>query len=476
MSKVVILGIDGLDPFLLEKWRSELSNFSRLMGDSSGYSTMSTFPPDSICAWASIFTGDNPAEHGLIESINYLSDKKVTENTDRSEHFRGKTFWDEAGNNGKKVCVINPFIAYPSWKVNGIMVSGPVFEGGDISVYPDGLLERYKFPPIGGIVDFPDEKDLGPFIDRTVRVTEELANVSLQIYKDHKPDLFFLTFLTMDRLKHFLWRFTDKKDKYYPGKNDYEDSIRDFYITYDKIVGEFLNALEEDTIMMIISDHGHRRRCTKCLNLNEILRQKGYVQSASKGASGVLKMIVERTKVFTISSLTKLGLQDWIYKIAKVIPNRKALKKSTYLIDNTGSPVRLSNLCGTNPYGGLDITAGSEDEYEALRDKIIDELNGLNEMLGVEVVKWAGRSEEIYTGSKMDRLPDILFELDGDYGVGMDLYTSPITDNFTHKKISGGHKREAVLIIGGQNAIINDVDRPDSVIGLKELVLKLLSK
>ncbi len=475
MSKVAIIGIDGLDPFLLHKWRDELPNFSSMFNDASDISIESTFPPDSICAWASIFTGDNPAEHGLVESINYLSDKKEKENTDRSEHFRGRTFWDMASHDGKSVCIINPFIAYPAWKVNGVMVSGPVFEGGNISAYPEHIVDKYKFPPIGGIVDFPDEKELGAFLDRTVNITDELADVSLQIYKDLKPDLFFLTFLTLDRLKHFMWRFTDEDDMYYPGKNPYENSIKEFYIAFDKIIGKFKDSLEENTILMIISDHGHRRRCSRCLNLNEILRKKGYLETAGKGASGAIKKVLEKTKVFTISSLTKLGFQDWIYKIAKLIPGRKALKKSTYLIDNINSPVMLSNLCGTNPYGGLDIRAATEDEYEKLREEIINELMGLNKTLGTNIVKWAGKREEVYTGKNIDRLPDILFELDGEYGVGMDLYASEITENFTHKKISGGHKREAVLLVSGDNDNIKNIDRPNSIIGISNFVLRLLS-
>lgn len=472
MSKIVIIGIDGLDPFLLTKWRDSLPNFNSMFNDTSDILIESTFPPDSICAWASIFTGDNPAEHGLIESINYLSDRKIKEDTDRTANIKGRTFWDIAGKDGKRVCVINPFIAYPAWNVNGIMISGPVFEGGKISAYPEGILADYEFPPIGGIVDFPEEKKLGDFLSRTKEVTEQLADVSLRIYMDHNPDLFFVTFLTLDRIKHFLWRFTDKEDIYYPGRNSYEDSIKDFYITFDEIIGRFKGALEEDTLLMIISDHGHRRRCSKCLNLNEILRQKGYIEMSGKGASGLMKKIVERAKVFTISSLTNLGLQDWIYKIAKLVPNRKALKKSTYLIDNTNSPVTLSNLCGTNPYGGLDIRAATHEEYEELREKMINELTGLNETLGTNIIKWAGKREEIYSGKNQNRLPDVLFELDGEYGVGMDMYTSQISENYTHKKISGGHKREAVLLISGSI----DKIRPESITDIKECILNLLYK
>ena len=95
--------------------------------------------------------------------------------------------------------------------------------------------------------------------------------------------------------------------------------------------------------------------------------------------------------------------------------------------------------------------------------------------MGANVVKWAGRREEIYNGRYKERLPDILFELNGDYGVGMDLYTSPVTINYTHRKISGGHKREAVLLTSGNDDNIKNIQRPGSLVNLKDFILKLLS-
>jgi len=89
-------------------------------------------------------------------------------------------------------------------------------------------------------------------------------------------------------------------------------------------------------------------------------------------------------------------------------------------------------------------------------------------------VKWIKKREDVYRGKYEEKLPDIFFELEEEYGVGMDLFTSPITENFTHKKISGGHKREAVLIIKNSNAIINKIKTPSSVLAIKDFVTKLI--
>jgi predicted AlkP superfamily phosphohydrolase/phosphomutase len=476
MSKVVVIGIDGLDPYLLGKWKDHLPHFSSMFNDTTEAIVKSTFPPDSVCAWTSIYTGENPAEHGLIESIDYLSGKKAGDIKNRSVYFQGKTFWDIAGNRGKKVCVLNPFIAYPAWKVNGVMVSGPVFEGGETSAYPDTILSEYCFPQLGGMVDFPDERNLEDFLKKSCDVTQELADVGLKIYQEMNPDLFFLTFLTLDRIKHFLWRFTDEGDRYYAGETVLKDSIKDFYSVLDKIVGGFKESLSGDSVLLVVSDHGHGRRCVNSLNLNELFRRKGYLEAGGSGIKGACKRIVEKMKVFTVTSLSKYGYQDWIYKIARFIPHRKSLKKSTYLINKEDSPVLLSNICGTNPYGGVDIQAASVDEFETLREAVISELLTLNETYGKDIIKWAKKREQVYSGKHEGVLPDILFELNEEYGVGMDLYVDPVTDNYTHKKISGGHKRDAVLLQQGANGKILNIERPSTVEGVKDFILQILEQ
>ncbi|HEC92574.1 MAG TPA: hypothetical protein ENI51_06260 [Candidatus Atribacteria bacterium] len=295
--KAVLIGIDGLDFFLIEKYIDSLPNFKKIKEKGILQTTWSTFPPDSICAWSSIFTGKNPAQHGLLESIDYLSKKEYK--YAKGYSFVNETFWDEINKLGRKVCVINPFLAYPAWKVNGIMVSGPVFEGGETTAFPGEILQKFNFPSLGGWVDFPDEKDLEEFIKKARVNTQELAKVSLEIYKKFPSDLFFLTFLTSDRIQHFLWRFTDEEDPTFPGESPFKNSIKEFYILFDQTIGEFMKMMDEESVLIVLSDHGHKRRCVKCLNLNEFLRKRGYLFLKSENmVKGETKKLIEKNENF----------------------------------------------------------------------------------------------------------------------------------------------------------------------------------
>ena len=80
----------------------------------------SVVPADSVPSWITIYTGLNPAEHGILLTIDYLNEKQNVPG--KAAVIKGKSFWDKIGDRGKRVFVFNPFMASPAWDVNGLMV------------------------------------------------------------------------------------------------------------------------------------------------------------------------------------------------------------------------------------------------------------------------------------------------------------------------------------------------------------------
>ncbi|MHC4187280.1 MAG: alkaline phosphatase family protein, partial [Planctomycetota bacterium] len=71
-KKVIIIGIDGMDPILSERLMSEgkLSTFSKL-AESGGYRRLGTStPPQSPVAWANFINGAGPGSHGIFDFIH----------------------------------------------------------------------------------------------------------------------------------------------------------------------------------------------------------------------------------------------------------------------------------------------------------------------------------------------------------------------------------------------------------------------
>jgi len=443
-SKLVILGIDGMDFDHTQSILHKLPNIKRFSETGLIAPFKSVFPPDSIPSWITCYTGKDPSEHGILESINYFSKGNNRLNIDNSV-FQGKTFWDIIGNSGKSVCVINPFMAYPVWPVNGLMVNGPVFITGKIDISDPSMLDGISVPKsLGGITDFPTKKSLGDFIEKTFSDTAEQAEFGMSVFKKNRPDFYFQTFLTMDRIQHFLWRYCDQNDPTYPGPTSHGTSIKKFYVFIDEIIGKFMEALDPDDRLIVLSDHGHGMRCTRCFNINEFLRKRGYVRSIAEGKLFSHNLLIEKLKNGVLNFMHEHDLEDYISKIANLIPNAKKLKKGKHITKNNANKAYASDFTGTNPFGGVCINRDLVDDYDHTRSELIGLLLCVNEN-GEPVFEWVKKREEIFSGEYLERFPDILFCLKSKYGVNWNLHTREFTANPTHKKISGGHKEDGVF-------------------------------
>jgi predicted AlkP superfamily phosphohydrolase/phosphomutase len=70
--RVLILGFDGLDPHLLDRFMAEgvLPNFARLAHDGSYRRLATTIPPQSPVAWSTFITGLDPGGHGIFDFVH----------------------------------------------------------------------------------------------------------------------------------------------------------------------------------------------------------------------------------------------------------------------------------------------------------------------------------------------------------------------------------------------------------------------
>ena len=71
-QKLIILGIDGMDPQLLKKFMAEgkMPNFSALAQKGSFRLLTTSIPPQSPVAWSNLITGMNAGGHGIFDFIH----------------------------------------------------------------------------------------------------------------------------------------------------------------------------------------------------------------------------------------------------------------------------------------------------------------------------------------------------------------------------------------------------------------------
>ncbi len=70
--KVLILGFDGMDPFITEKLISEgkLPNIEKLIKQGDFKKMLSSHPAQSPVAWSNFITGKDPGGHGIFDFIH----------------------------------------------------------------------------------------------------------------------------------------------------------------------------------------------------------------------------------------------------------------------------------------------------------------------------------------------------------------------------------------------------------------------
>ena len=69
-KKVIVLGIDGMDPAFLERHWSALPNLDRLRRQGDFKRLGTTIPPQSPVAWSTFITGRDPAGHGIFDFVH----------------------------------------------------------------------------------------------------------------------------------------------------------------------------------------------------------------------------------------------------------------------------------------------------------------------------------------------------------------------------------------------------------------------
>lgn len=467
--QTLLIGIDSLDPRLLVEFEDDLPNLTRMRRGSPPVELKSIFPPDSIPAWISIFTGLNPAEHGLVYVFDVFQSQWQDILDADIDIFRYKTFWDRASASGKRVCIVFPLMAFPPWPVNGVMVSratdyrsigdGPgwIVER-DVQVWPTAAMNLYNIPPsVRGVSGSPpEEEELGKYASLAQAAILEEAMIGQMLYEAEEWDLFFITLSWLDTIQHQFWRYMDETDPTHPGQNPYKDVIRDTYRLLDRIVGDFIQTKPE-AATIVLSDHGHGMRPTKTVNINEFLRKSGYLVSSGP-ALNPLPYLIETLKYGLLEFVYRFGLDHLLLRLTRFKALSKVSKNvymSSAVIDDDKSQAYLSSFAGPKsyPHGGIEINRGNlgEKSYERFREALIEELCNLRHpQTGATLVEWACSRDDLYNGAHISTCyPDIVFELKEGYGTYWSIHHGLLGTAYEHKLSSGGHKKNAVFLSKG---------------------------
>jgi len=473
-TKVLIIGLDGATPDLVDRWVAEdkLPYLKQMMQNGVYGKLKSTYPPISPAAWTTFATGYNPGKHGTYDFRDYdprryscFADTIVDSNA-----FAGKSIWDLVGAANQKVGVITVPVTYPVWKVNGFMVSGyPTPDAAKSFAYPPELGQR--IPPLTEDSAFFKSATHSEVLKELVRITHLRTDVSIEELKKDDYGLFIMVIGATDRAHHDWWKFIDPEHPAYDAEEAalYGNYILEVYQAADECIGKFLEAVDDDTNVIVMSDHGGMAHPKYYLNTNHWLRTLDLLSPRSRavqnkgGLKGAFKQFY-RTKIRRLPYLEKIyrSLPQGLKKMATNLDSQTMMNLDLIDWKHTKAyrfpmypPVEgiMINVIGRQEEGC--VQAGGE--YEALRTQILEEVRKLREpTTGEPIVLEAYRREDLYHGDRLETAPDIIIVTRDCYkgGTGIDELISLVPLDVI-SKLSGVHRMDGIILMQGPNVRCN---------------------
>lgn len=277
--RILILGLDGVPPeFLYDRLRPVMPNVQKLLRASLRAPLRTSDPPVSVPAWPVMFTGVDPGTLGVYGFRHRRPGTYNTMYVPTSRDLPVPTMWEVLSARGYRVGVVGLPLGYPAPTVNGVYVSDFLTPAGSTDyIYPPELrqeLEKKFGPYTFDVVFRSSERD--HLFEELLKMTRQRFDVAEWLYQLEKWDVFMIHEIATDRLHHAYWKYFDRSHpKYVPG-NRFENVDVEYYTVLDESIGKLLRHVDENTYVLIVSDHGSMAM-NGCFCVNDWLEQKGYL-------------------------------------------------------------------------------------------------------------------------------------------------------------------------------------------------------
>lgn len=316
--KVFLIGLDGAtwDVMLPMIKHGELPNFASLMRGGS-YGTLKTLKPTlSPRIWTSIATGKRPHKHGIygffefslpglsrnITDIPYRDWKKkqlnngtISKVSSTSTSRRAAALWNILSAARRSVGLVRWHTSWPPEEVNGYSITHNAYFSlrreaweksgrlpSEISTHPPELIA--ELAPLFSLPNTLTREEIGSLIPVSNELWRNFQNkkqyekgdelsilkfiynedrffnrVALHMLDKFPTDFFSLYFYGTDAIQHYFWKYRKPEDfsDVDPEKlKIYGGIIESYYRFADETVGEIVQRADENTVVLVASDHG----------------------------------------------------------------------------------------------------------------------------------------------------------------------------------------------------------------------------
>jgi predicted AlkP superfamily phosphohydrolase/phosphomutase len=372
----MIVGLDCAEPSLvLDRWRERLPVLSGLMERGVSGRLTSVVPPITVPAWSCMMSSRTPGDLGVYGFRNRADHTYDGAFIADGSAIHAQRLWDLVGRGGGSSIVLGVPGTYPPRPLRGAMVS---------CFLTPSLESRYTYPPalrdeVAEVVgDYlfdctnfrTDDKD--DLLRQVYEMTDKRFRLAEHLLETRPWQLFALVEMGTDRIHHGFWKHMDAEHRKHEPGNPYADAIPAYYEYLDGLIGELLAHADEETLVLVVSDHG-AKRLDGGIRVNEWLRREGLL-ATMKEPDGVC-------------SPRDVGI-DWAHTTAW---------------GEGGYYARVFlNVEGREPEGTIPAA-----DYEAVRDDLARRLEAIPGDDGRPLATRAYRPEELYD-SVQGVAPDLI--------------------------------------------------------------------
>jgi predicted AlkP superfamily phosphohydrolase/phosphomutase len=380
--KICVLGLDCAAPEIVFGDK-RLVNLRRMMSEGTYGRLESVIPPITVPAWMCMTTSQDPGSLGIYGFRNrseYSYDKLSFAN---SASIKAPAIWDYLAQHGKKSIIVGVPPNYPPRHVNGISVG--------CFLTPDTVKNEFTYPTnikskINALVgEYPtDVKNFRTNDkDRLKREIFDMSRKQWQVVRwllsENEWDYFHFVDIGLDRMHHGFWNYFDPTHVQFEPGNPYQSAIPEYYFWLDEQIGAVLELLDNDTIVLVVSDHG-AQRLDGGFAINEWLIREG------------LLVLLEYPA--TITPFEKLRI-DW---------------SKTRVWSEGGYYARVFfNMQGREPQGVIPA-----NEYERFQDEIKVRLEALPDDKGDPLKSLVFKPKDLYRHVR-NIAPDLIVHFGGLY-------------------------------------------------------------
>jgi len=471
IPRVALIGIDGGTWTILSNLINEgyLYSFMEIINKGTHSNLLSTIPPVTGAAWFAIATGQDPGKTGIIDFFKLGNGHRLIPVS--SADYKDKAMWDILSAEGYTVGVLDYPMLWPAYPVRGFMVSS---WGMKLDTWPPELLNDISRVAKGSIfVSYHLKKynDLRAFFEDMDRAVDIKLKRSRYLLKSKKWNLFIDIFSFTDWLQHRLWHLIDSTHPYYPGKRESEKIYKKFAYYWqliDDYIGEVMNYTD---YIFVVSDHGFGPQwgvfnVYKWLEKNHFLvKRKSYLHNTITRQLFNIALNVVRSHHNIISILPKsivLKAREKVVKFSGVIESIDLERSKVVLVGHT------------IPFGAIYINERCKSKDEVLSD-LEHKLRNLSKELGRNLRVTIYKVKDIYHGSNVNMLPDIIFTInDWSCVITKDPSANVIyRDGPYSPRHTGSHRLNGIFLAYGpeiaSNKRVNDI----SVCDILPLILHL---